>query len=178
MAVTGSADKIFRIEVPAAQPPWVSFLPSHLFQLADSADSVRFLYLTVAAFSRTLFCFLTDLNCYHHLRVYSTIWHPFSFVSIDKRFFISCLLIYVLEGWNPLMKLIFCILFWRSSPQVTGNPWSNQEPFLGKEQPSSAAQNRGLWVGQFHLKEEVGCGGEFVDILSSTGVPLGAISHF
>lgn len=46
-----------------------------------------------------------------------------------------------------------------------------------KEQPSSAAQSRGLWVGQFHLKEEVGCGGQFVDIKSSIGVFLGAISH-
>lgn len=28
-------------------------------------------------------------------------------------------------------------------------------------------------MGQFHLKEEVGCGGHFVDI-SNIGVPLGA----
>lgn len=53
------------------------------------------------------------------------------------------------------------------------NPWSNQLPSLGKEQSSSASQNRGLWVGQFHLEEEVGCGGHFVDI-SSLGVLLGA----
>lgn len=53
------------------------------------------------------------------------------------------------------------------------NPWSNQEPSLGKEQPSSASQSRGLWVGQFHLEEEVGCGRHFVDI-STIGVLLGA----
>lgn len=53
------------------------------------------------------------------------------------------------------------------------NPWSNQEPSLIKEQPSSASQNRGLWVGQFHLEEEVGCGRHFVDV-SSIGVLLGA----
>lgn len=53
------------------------------------------------------------------------------------------------------------------------NPWSNQEPSLGKEQHCSASQSRGLWVGQFHLEEEVGCGRHFVDI-SSIGVLLGA----
>ena len=53
------------------------------------------------------------------------------------------------------------------------NSWSNQEPSLGKEKSSSASQSRGLWVGQFHLEEEVGCGRHFVDI-SSIGVLLGA----
>lgn len=65
------------------------------------------------------------------------------------------------------------LVFGEAALRLQSNSWSSQEPSPGKDQPSSAAQSRGLWVGRFHLKEEVGCGGYFVDI-SNIGVPLGA----
>lgn len=71
-----------------------------------------------------LLCLLTDLGCYPLLRSYSAVWHPFIHISTDKcRFFISCLLVHVLEGQNRmdeahllLLVLVFGEVTLRSQP--------------------------------------------------------------